>query len=178
MAAKAKKLDTLRKEVESEKVKYSLNIGRLVIDPKDDVIVQLANGRHGTVHNQGLVVERDGPQHSDGFTGEFDPKIPAHAEYIRRVDEFIEANPHIVTNPKIQLRKWSGNKIPPDGAWDELSVEQIRGLMALPGKDLKAAMRYELSKGEDARDEVLDVLEELYSSVDMSNVDDADEVVL
>lgn len=175
--AKSKKVKgELRSEVESEPVRYSLNVGRLVIDPEDNLVVQLEHGGFGKMRSRGLAVERAGERRASPFSHPYYLDREDHAEQVRRIDEFIEQNPHVATNPRIGLRKFTGADTPPTGAWDEMGAEQVYGFMNGTGQDLKAAMKYELNRHDSLggpREDVIEVLERINEEDKIAGVDDA-----
>jgi hypothetical protein len=92
-----------------------------------------------------------------GVTRGYDPNHPEDARVIQGVREWIAEgrDPRIA---QLKVREITPNNAPPFGAWDDTSARAIQALVMDGVIELRKAVVYEESKGDAARQDVLDVL--------------------
>lgn len=170
----------LRESIEKRGVYYTLNKGRVQITAQDKALVETAPGRFGHLPVDGFSLVAMGSLREFGKSQVFHPEIKEHAEKIKLIDRWIEDNP-------ARAKKNGVSKVdltvstPPVDTWNNLSVADCVKAVELTGKPLEA-VEYELSRGEDSRQEVIDAVEAWHAAqgqpveVEASEVD-ADAVV-
>lgn len=174
--APRKKTKTLKYAVDMQPVRFAIGVGILVLEPKDHTIVQV-DGKFAKQHHQGLTLEREGTLREFPFTRAYDPNKVDDYEIIRRVEKHLEDNPGLANAPISLAIVPQHTPVPPDSAWDTMSATAIKQLVEITGKDLFACMNYEISKGEDCRDDVVEILEKLNEDRARKEALNADEVV-
>ena len=92
-----------------------------------------------------------------GVTRGYDPNHPEDARVIQGVREWIREgrDPRIA---QLNVREIQPHNAPPFAAWDSTSVKAIRALIDDGVIEIRRAVVYEESKGDEARQDVLDVL--------------------
>jgi hypothetical protein len=174
------KSQKLQQKVNSDKVRYALACGRLVIQPKGSQLIEVG-GRWERMELPGISLTSEGERRSDGVTREYDPTNPKDAKIIETVDQFMEDNPEVVNLITVQLRKMTGPSLgAPLPRWDEMDAESIvKGIMAT-SHDPEHCYRYELQRNDrfdrngqklEPREEVLDALERLNDDLENTRKD-------
>lgn len=108
-----------------------------------------------------------------GITREFDPDLEPDAVFINEMRATLERHPRDRNVVKYKIRELKPEEAaPPFEQFDEWNADAIKvAMLSRLGKDhddnvrqVREAQKYEIAKGEDSRDEVLQVLEGLVAT--------------
>ena len=175
---KNKLSDTLLVE---EPVRWGMNCGRVVIQPQDQKLVPMAHGQYGAVEVPGVELTRLGTYSDELFTRFYDPAKPEDKNVIDTVREFVRVNPRYENDISIGLREYGMNDpIKPFPDYDTADAERIGVVVENSGQDIASVLKYELTQRRDAageldpRDDVIDVLNDLYASQSKAKADATD----
>lgn len=152
---------TLQKQLKNEKVRYSLAVGRLTLQPLDSRVVQLSDGTYAKVPTERIVLERDGGRLGPAMTRVYDPSLPADKAIIDFVDNYIEEHPEVSTSGPFLYKMGEFDPVKPFPTFDEVDdVKVIETMIINNNSDLAGVMKYELAK-DNPRPSVVKLLERL-----------------
>lgn len=171
--------ETLRSLIDTAKVRYHLGkVAVQVIQVPEKRVVQTEDGTFKEMKKDGVYLSRMGDGKMGPWSYTLDPENPADQKLIEVVDQWIQDNPQTARANDI----WKmGTKRPQERIknWDNMTPDQVRAVMEATEQDLIWAMQYEILRPEGEREEIIQVIEDIYQmrlndAVDKS--DDAPEV--
>ena len=168
-------MKTLRETVEAKKVRYHLGrAGTLVIRVPSSRTVQREDGKFVELKEEAIYLSRIGDGKMGYYSQEFDPSDDQQSTYMAIVDDWLAKNDRIAKSRRI----WkTGASRPPALVknWDNMDAEQIRSVMDATEGDLAWAMDYELYRPDGIREDVIDVLEDLFANGFESTIERSEE---
>jgi hypothetical protein len=169
-----RRVGELEKDVLGQKVRYSLNKGKLILQPMESRAVQFKDGSFGRITDRRIALYGRIP-HDDGFLSqEFDMSVKEDREDVEFIDDLLARYPEIANVNGV--RKLSDDEVPPPGGmanWNEMTVLQIKAVLDGTGLDLRGAMAYELQQ-ESPRAEVIKTIEQLHAKAKRETVERSD----
>lgn len=149
---------TLREQVDEDPVWYSMDCGMISIAERRSDVVQLANGEWERVPRPFLRLEATGPKRDSGRSRAFYLSNPEDAKQVELIDQWIRQHPEQAAVARVQ-KQTKPRPAAPVPTWDSLNADACVRIVAEAKLDPLAAVKYELAKGADAREDVIDALE-------------------
>ena len=184
--ARAKNLDTL---VKNERVRVQMNIGHIVLRPKDRVVVQLRNGQYDQMDQEAIEIYAEGEHNMGSYSRLYDMDDAADRETIELLREKIDREPewanHVFHQVKIVGEYSAGEPWP---GYDDQSAEQVETYYrSMPDRlkknhALEGIMKHELTRvdedGNSLTDKAkVDLLNKLFREVESAEKDAAEDKV-
>lgn len=163
-------MSDLRKRVENQRVRVSMNVKHFCVQSGDERVVQLADGSYGKVPIEQITFSREGDRNSSPWTRLYDLSNERDKRHIEALRKKLEENPHLHDDQRFRVRiagEYETNE--PWPGYDDQDAEQIIAYYhALPGQykpTLEEMLAYELAKDETNKSKVI-AIESLENSME------------
>ncbi len=163
-------MSELRKRIENQRVRVSMNVKHFCVQSGDDRVVQLGDGTYGKVPIEQITFSREGERGSSPWTRFYDLNDENDKRHIEALKKKLEENPHLHDDQRFRVRiagEFDSNE--PWPGYDDQDAEQVIAYYhALPGNykpSLENMLAYELSKDEQNKSKIV-AIESLENSME------------
>lgn len=154
-------MSDLRKRIENQRVRVSMNVKHFCVQSGDTKVVQLENGRYGELPIEQVTFHREGELGDSPWTRFYDLSNPKDKLHIDLLRQKLEENPHLHDDHRFRVRivgEFDATGEPWPG-YDDQDAEQIIAYYhAMPASHrptLENVLSYELGKEEANKSKVV-----------------------